>query len=276
MRVIGLTGSIACGKSTISRYLISLGFPVVDGDQISRELTAPGSPVLEEIRHHFGERYINDNGNLNRRALGALIFQNEHARSRLDAVMAPHLKRLTLEKIEQCRTENAKLCFLDMPLLFEKGYDRLCESVWSVWLPEDIQLTRLMERDSLSEDDALKRIRSVMSSDEKAARANHVIDNSGTVRHTLAVVDRLLQEELRPSGPAHVDSDPVRSFPASASSSPVVSVNVPEVMDRPAAAKRLPSQRKVEWQTPLWMKIVLISSSVLLVISIVSSVIMAG
>lgn len=199
MRIVGLTGSIACGKSTVSRYLLSRGFPVVDGDLISRELTAPGSPVLVEILHHFGERYINDNGNLNRRALGQLIFRDEHARSRLDAVMAPHLKRLTLERIEQHRAEGAVLCFLDMPLLFEKGYDRYCDSVWCVWLPEDVQIARLIDRDHLTEEDALNRIRAVISSDEKARRADYVIDNSGSVRQTLASVDRLLDAELNPS-----------------------------------------------------------------------------
>ncbi len=216
MRIVGLTGSIACGKSTISRYLISRGFPVVDGDLISRELTAPGSPVLAEILHHFGERYINDNGNLNRRALGQLIFRDEHARSRLDALMAPHLKRLTLERIEQLRAEGAVLCFLDMPLLFEKGYDRYCDSVWCVWLPENVQISRLTDRDHLTEEDALNRIRAVMSSDEKAQRADYVIDNSGSVRQTLASVERLLDTELNAS--ASSDS---RQIPSPITSAPV-------------------------------------------------------
>ena len=281
MRVIGLTGSIACGKSTISRYLLSLGFPVVDGDQISRELTAPGSPVLGEIRHNFGERYINENGNLNRRALGALIFQDEHARSRLDAVMAPHLKRATNEKIEQHRNEGAALCFLDMPLLFEKGYDRLCESVWTVWLPEDIQLSRLMARDHLSVEDALKRIRSVMSSDEKASRASFVIDNSGPVLHTLSVVDRLLQYELNPSfSPDPAGYAPVyrrrSSPPSSVSPEAQAAERAPEVMERPAAAKRQASRRKTEWQAPLWIRITLVASSAVLAVSIISFFIMRG
>ena len=280
MRVIGLTGSIACGKSTISQYLISLGFPVVDGDQLSRELTAPGSPVLSEIRRNFGDRYINSNGNLNRRALGTLIFQDEHARSRLDAVMAPHLKRLTTEKIEQHRSEGADLCFLDMPLLFEKGYDRLCESVWSVWLPEDIQLSRLMSRDHLSEDDALKRIRSVMSSDEKATRANYVIDNSGPVRHTLSVVDRLLQAELNPSVPPA--SAPVPDRPAVRPVQPLppsaarMAEAPPEVMERPAAVRQRNTARKAEWETPRWMKAALAAAAVLLLISVASFWMMSG
>lgn len=292
MRVIGLTGSIACGKSTISRYLISLGFPVIDGDQISRELTAPGSPVLEEIRHNFGDRYMNENGNLNRRALGQLIFRDEHARSRLDAVMAPHLMRMTKEGIEQYRSEGADLCFLDMPLLLEKGYDSLCDSVWTVWLPEDIQLSRLMERDSLSEEDALRRIRSVMSSDEKASRADHVIDNSGTVRQTFSAVDRLLHDEMNSCAVAGslpsaqpssrqvsfrsqssfiVSQSGLTGLPEKQSSDPAVSV-----MDRPAAARRQPSSRKAAWKMALWLKIALIASGVLLAVAITAYSMMSG
>ncbi len=287
MRVIGLTGSIACGKSTISTYLVSCGFPVVDGDQLSRDLTAPGSPVLEEIRKNFGDRFINENGNLNRRALGQLVFRDEHARSRLDAVMAPHLKRLTTELIEHYRSEGAALCFLDMPLLFEKGYDALCDVVWTVWLPEELQLSRLMARDSFSEEDALRRIRSVMSSDEKARRADHVIDNSGSVRNTLDEVDRLLEAELNPA--VAVEPPPVqpvqaqeplrRSAPVPVPArprQPDVPPAAPEVMERPAAARRQPSSRKAEWKNPLWMKISLIAASVLLACSIAAYWMMSG
>ena len=283
MRVIGLTGSIACGKSTISRYLVSLGYPVVDGDQLSRDLTAPGSPVLEEIRHSFGDRYMNDNGNLNRRALGQLIFRDEHARSRLDAIMAPHLMRMTKEQISQHRGDGAILCFLDMPLLYEKGYDRLCDSVWTVWLPENVQLSRLIARDHLSEEDAIRRIRSVMSSDEKASRANYVIDNSGSVRETLAAVDKLLQAETEPPDtvPSLLQRPVVRRPQQTISSAafqaePRISDPEPEVMDRPVSARRQPSSRKAAWKMSLWLKIALIASAVLFAASVTATALMSG
>ena len=287
MRVIGLTGSIACGKSTISRYLVSLGYPVVDGDQLSRDLTAPGSPVLEEIRRGFGDRYMNDNGNLNRRALGQLIFRDEHARSRLDAIMAPHLMRMTKEQIAHHRREGAVLCFLDMPLLFEKGYDRLCDSVWTVWLPENIQLSRLIARDHLSDEDAMRRIRSVMSSDEKASRANHVIDNSGSVRETLAAVEKLLQAETNPPESVPSSLPPLHQPPAvrrpqqarpsaALQAEPRISEPEPEVMDRPASAHRQPSARKAAWKMPLWLKIALIASAVLFAVSVTATALMSG
>ena len=142
----------------ISRYLTERGYPVIDGDQLSRELTEPGSPVLAEIRETFGVRYINDNGNLNRRALGQLVFRDENARNALDAIMAPHLMELTKQRLSYYESAGAGMCFLDMPLLFEKGYDRLCSSVWSVWLPLRVQLDRLIARDGFTEEEARDRL----------------------------------------------------------------------------------------------------------------------
>ena len=196
MRIIGLTGSIACGKSTVSKELIRQGFPVIDGDLLARELTAPGGAAVNDIRSAFGDRYILPDGSMDRQAMGKLVFSDPLARNRLDHVMAPYLRDATVERIEQCRAQGAKLCFLDMPLLFEKGYDRYCDAVWCVWLPEDIQLQRLMERDGYTREESLSRMRAVMSSDEKANRSSVIIDNSGTREETLRFVDELLQREI--------------------------------------------------------------------------------
>ena len=163
MRIIGLTGSIACGKTTVSNYLISCGFPVVDGDRISRDLTATGSPALQQIRQVFGDDILYEDGSLNRRRLGRLVFSDPAARQQLDDVMAPFLLSATRQQIEAARASGARLCFLDMPLLFEKGYDRFCDAVWTVWLPLDLQLSRLMARDGFTQEEAMSRIRSVLS-----------------------------------------------------------------------------------------------------------------
>ena len=138
MRVIGITGSIACGKSTVSREMMRRGFPVIDGDELSRELTGPGGEAIPAVRSVFGDQYINQDGSMNRRAMGKLIFTDSRSREQLDLVMDPFLRSLTLRKIEAVRESGAQLCFLDMPLLFEKKYDSLCDSVWCVWLPEDL------------------------------------------------------------------------------------------------------------------------------------------
>ncbi len=268
MRIIGLTGSIACGKSVISQYLTERGYPVIDGDKLSRELTEPGSPALAEISETFGVRYINDNGNLNRRALGQLVFRDSNARNALDAIMAPYLMELTKQRLSYYEKTGAGLCFLDFPLLFEKGYDRLCSSVWCVWLPLRIQLDRLIARDGFTEEEAMARIRSVMSSDEKAARADHVIDNSGTLRQTLEVVEQLLDGEKNgfpAPHPQQVVSVPqIKTFPP------------PEVMKRPEAAKRKPSVRKAAWVLPVWIRNVLIAMCAFLLISITAFSLMSG
>ena len=196
MRIIGLTGSIACGKSTVSAYLVSCGVPVVDGDRLSRELTAAGSPVLEDLRQTFGPEIFYDDGSLNRRRLGRIVFSDPRAREQLDNLMAPHLFSLTRQRIDEIRASGAPLCVLDMPLLFEKSYDRLCDEVWTVWLPEDLQRSRLMERDGYTAEEADARIRSVLSSDEKAARSDRVIDNSGTMENTHRIVSEYLEDAL--------------------------------------------------------------------------------
>ena len=269
MRVIGLTGSIACGKSVISQYLTERGYPVIDGDKLSRELTEPGSPVLAEIRDTFGTRYINDNGNLNRRALGQLVFRDSNARNALDSIMAPYLMELTEKRISSYEKSGAAICFLDMPLLFEKGYDRLCSSVWSVWLPLRTQLDRLIARDGFSEEEAMARIRAVMSSDEKASRADHVIDNTGTIQQTLTCVDRLLEGEI--NGVSASAAQP--AFPVYRPQTKNIPV---EVIERPASSQRKPSTRRAAWVMPVWLRAAMITLAVLLIINITAYSLMSG
>jgi len=198
LRIIGLTGSIACGKSTVSGWLRQQeGCRIIDGDTLSRELTAPGGAALEPIRSTFGSAVFFSDGTLNRARLGERVFSDFRARAALDALMAPLLEEKTDQALRQAREEGVLLCFLDYPLLFEKGYDALCDTVWCVYLPEPLQLQRLMERDGLSEPDALARIRAVLSSEEKAARSQVVIDNSGSIAFTLSLLPPLLEEERR-------------------------------------------------------------------------------
>ena len=243
MRIIGLTGSIACGKSTVSAYLVSRGVPVVDGDRLSRELTAAGSPVLEDLRQAFGPEIFYDDGSLNRRRLGRIVFSDPRAREQLDDLMAPHLFSLTRQRIDEIRASGAPLCVLDMPLLFEKGYDRLCDEVWTVWLPEDLQRSRLMERDDYTAEEADARIRSVLSSDEKAARSDRVIDNSGTMENTRRIVSEYLEDAL---AAASASSRPRRSNPsASARSAAPYSQSSPSQTYAPAAPAQAYSPSKV-------------------------------
>ena len=281
MRVIGLTGGIACGKSTVSRWLQSQpDCAVIDGDLLSRELTQRGGAALPDLRAAFGEEIFGPEGTLNRRRLGRLVFGNDEARKILDRVMAPHLQRLTHARLEEAKRQGFALCFLDYPLLFEKGYDSLCDSVWCVFLPREIQLARLMARDGCAREEAEARMNAVLSSEEKAARSDTVIDNSGDVSFTLSLLPALLAKERalaeasappaagsrrrRGAGePSAVRDDPDTNRTGSVTERPAVSVpagrggtageRTGSVMERPAAARRGKSPRKAAWRMPVWL-----------------------
>ncbi len=275
MRLIGITGSIACGKSTVSREIIRRGIPVIDGDALSRDLTGPGGAAMREIRAVFGDRFVLPDGSMDRRAMGRLVFSNPAARERLDQVMAPYLRSAAESRIESVRASGAGLCFLDMPLLFEKGYDSYCDAVWCVWLPEDLQLARLMARDGFSREEALSRIRSVLSSDEKADLSSVIIDNSGTLEDTLQQVSDLLAVELSRSGSAPRRRRTRESVPSASDIPPQASPSVPDTgFRRPEASRRQPSRRKVAWQMPRWLTAALVALAAVLVLSFTGQMIM--
>jgi len=196
MRIIGLTGGIACGKSTISLTLRQLGAVIVDGDILSRELTAENGAALPAIREAFGEQVFHPDGTLNRRALGAVIFADDRARMQLDNIMQPLLLELILRDIRTARESGAPACVLDMPLLYEKELDRLCDRIWCAWIPRETQLERLMLRDGFSPEEAEARLRSQLPADEKAALADVVIDTSGPIQYTKESVIALYAKEV--------------------------------------------------------------------------------
>lgn len=196
MRIIGLTGAIACGKSNVSDMLKSLGAAIVDGDLLSRELTSPGGAALPAIRAAFGSGVFYPDGTLDRKALGAVVFADADARRQLDEIMQPMIRTMILQGIDDARAAHAPLCVLDMPLLYEKQLDALCRRVWCVWLPRETQLQRLMLRDGCTREAAEARMASQLSADEKAARADVVIDTTGTIEQTRARIPALYQAEL--------------------------------------------------------------------------------
>ena len=196
MRIIGLTGGIACGKSNISQTLESLGARIIDGDVLSRQLTAPGGAALPAIRQQFRAEVFLPDGALDRRALGQRIFSDDAARAALDGIMQPMLLDLIRDELAAARSGHIAVCVLDMPLLYEKGLDALCDRVWCAWLPRATQLERLIARDGFTPDEAANRIDSQMPTDEKAARADVVIDTSGTIAETQARVMTLYAQEI--------------------------------------------------------------------------------
>lgn len=196
MRIIGLTGGIACGKSNVSDTLRELGAVIVDGDVLSRELTAPGGIALPAIRRQFGDSVFRPDGILDRRALGAVVFASDAHRAALDAIMQPLLRQLIHQRIEEARQQRAALCVLDMPLLYEVGLDALCDRVWCVYIPRDLQLQRLMARDGFTLEEAQQRLQSQLPAEEKAGRAQVVIDTSGSIGYTKAMIPPLYQQEI--------------------------------------------------------------------------------
>lgn len=273
MRLIGITGGIACGKSTVSRELIRRGYPVIDGDQLARELTGPGGNAMKDISAVFGHKYILQDGSLNRREMGRLVFSDPRAREQLDHVMAPHLRSLTEARIRQAAQSGAELCFLDMPLLFEKGYDSFCDSVWCVWLPENLQLDRLMNRDGYSREEAISRMRSVMSSDRKADLSSAVISNAGTIEETFLQVDDLLRKEqdrtaVRPRRRRTRADESVPDISDGQNHEPR------DFVERPESSRRRPSDRKTAWVMPAAMKAGLITLAALLAVSLTALLLM--
>lgn len=191
MKVIGLTGGIAAGKTTVTEYLAGLGAVLIDADVISRQLLAPGSPVLAEIRRLFGSRYFDQDGNLQRKALGNLIFSDEKERSKLNNLMHPLIRQEIIKQIENYRRAGEKTVFLSAALLFETNLDELTDEIWVVALDKEKQVQRLMARDNLSREQALNRLAAQSSLEEKLKKADQIIDNNGAVEKTLEQIELL-------------------------------------------------------------------------------------
>lgn len=197
MRIIGLTGGIACGKSNVSETLQELGAVIIDGDVLSRELTAPHGAALPAIRAKFGSNVFFPDGTLNRRALGQAVFSSDAHRAALDGIMQPMLRQLILRRISEAQTSGAALCVLDMPLLYEQQLDVLCDRVWCVYIPREMQLERLMARDHFTREEAEARLNAQLPAKEKADRADVVIDTSGSIGYTKAMIPPLYAQEIR-------------------------------------------------------------------------------
>jgi dephospho-CoA kinase len=194
MIVIGLTGGIATGKSTVVKCLTGLGAIIIDADKLARELVFPGSLALNEIKAAFGGQVIRQDGSLNRKALGEIIFSDQAQREQLDQIMIPKIIARTEALIEQYERAGAPAVVIDAPLLFEVGMNDIMDIVWVVYVPRDIQINRLMARDGLTEFQAKKRLAAQMPIEEKKILADNVIDNSGNLTHTFQQVKELWQQ----------------------------------------------------------------------------------
>jgi dephospho-CoA kinase len=196
MRLIGLTGGIGSGKSTVARMLVERGATLVDADVLAREVVEPGMPALAEIAAEFGPRVIHPDGHLDRTALGEMVFADAARRERLNQITHPRVGVLMQERIAAAVQSGAPLVVVDIPLLFETARQGLFEGVMLVWAPPDAQLARLVERDGWPEDEARRRVAAQMPMDEKRTLATWVIDNSGPLADTEHQVDAWWRENV--------------------------------------------------------------------------------
>ena len=197
MRIIGLTGGIACGKSTVSRALRALGAAIIDADALAHELSQPGQPIFNAYVECFGREIVTAGGTLDRAAIAARVFADPAVRAEVDAIAHPLIRTAAEERLRAARAAGKRAAVLDVPLLFEAGWDVLADEVWVVALPAEEQLARLLARDkSMSEGEARARISAQMPLAEKCARADIVIDNSGTVKETRECIEQLWRERI--------------------------------------------------------------------------------
>ena len=188
--IIGITGSIACGKSTISNYLKSKGYIVIDADKIGHE-ALDDDYVKEKLILSFGNEILEDN-KINRQKLGELVFGNSSNLNVLNSIIHPEIRKKILEKID--KNNDKELIFIDVALLFEAKFDDLVDKIIVVYVDKNTQLTRLMKRNSISKKEALSRIVSQMSPIEKAKLGDYTVNNNLDVINTYEQVDKVLSE----------------------------------------------------------------------------------
>jgi dephospho-CoA kinase len=207
-RVVGLTGGVGTGKSTVARMLAELGAVVIDADAIVHELQAPGAPMLDEIAEAFGSGVIRPDGSLDRDAVGARVFRDPEARARLNAIVHPKVGAEMARRLDAARRAGRPLVVLDIPLLFEVRRAGRAESeraaggfaaVILVYCPHELQIRRQMDRDGCTRQEAERRVQAQLPIEEKRALADHVIDNSGTREETARQV-RAIYAELAAGG----------------------------------------------------------------------------
>jgi dephospho-CoA kinase len=192
MPVIGLTGNIGSGKSTVARHLKKLGAKIIDADQVARDVVRAGTPALKEIAANFGPEVLDTDGTLDRKKLGAIVFTDPRARARLNRITHPRIKETISREIKKHRLNQSRckeVLVIDVPLLFEAGLEHDADEIWVVKINGDKLVQRLAERDALSPEEIRKRVAAQMPQEEKLKYATRVIDNSGDLYETEKQVD---------------------------------------------------------------------------------------
>ncbi|MGA7828918.1 MAG: dephospho-CoA kinase [Geobacteraceae bacterium] len=197
MKIIGLTGGIASGKSMVATILMEIGGTIIDADQLARRVVEPGTEPYNKIVETFGENIVCSDSTIDRKALGTIVFYDPDARKQLERITHPAIKILADGLLEEEKRKGTNIVFYVVPLLLETGLSSTVDEVWVVYVDEEKQIERLMKRDGIAREEALRKIAAQMPLDEKAAYADVVIDNNGlpeeTARSVTVEWERLLE-----------------------------------------------------------------------------------
>lgn len=200
--VIGLTGGIATGKSTVSSLLLKHGAYLIDGDRIAREVVEVGKPAYHQIIAHFGEGICQLDGSIDRKKLGRIVFSDPHERKKLESITHPYIFEEIRRRIHEAEEARERLIILDVPLLFETGLEKEADLTLLVDADEAEQVRRIMARDHLTEEEAKARIASQWPMEEKRKRADYILSNRGNLEDLEREVEEFLRwvEERRDEG----------------------------------------------------------------------------
>ena len=194
---IGLTGGIGSGKSTVAQWFIKHGVPLLDADKTVHRLLQSDQTTILKLIGEFGPDIEDENGQIDRIRLGKRVFKDDDARKRLERIVHPRVMECMNEAKDALKNSGAQVCVWDVPLLFEAGFEKFVDEVWVVWVPRDIQITRVLARDKLSLGEVEARIAAQGSLDEKRQRADVVIDNSGDESQTISQIEEVWKKLLQ-------------------------------------------------------------------------------
>lgn len=198
MFIIGLTGGIACGKSAISEILYKLGAVTFDIDEETHKLLQPDGKLFKIYVQHFGEQILSENGELDKKFICEIIFHDKKERLWINSVAHPILLNCTRDFLVECSERGEEIVVLELPLLFEVGWQNLVDEVWAVYLPSELQIYRLVRRDKITAEQAVARINSQMPIDEICRRADVIIQNKGTQEQLCKKIFVALKGKLLP------------------------------------------------------------------------------
>ncbi|MFC1956573.1 dephospho-CoA kinase [Chloroflexota bacterium] len=194
MKVIGLTGGIGSGKSTVARFLAKQGAVIIDADKVGHEALQPGSEAHQQAVAAFGEKIIAADGNIDRAGLGKIVFDNPEALAKLNRIMHPPMYNIVEAQLEEYRRQGVGVAVIDAPLLLEAGWDSLVDEIWVTAAPESTVLKRIKERTDLSEQEIMVRISSQLPAKERIRHASKVIDTDCSLDELKAKVEELWEE----------------------------------------------------------------------------------